>query len=152
MTLRPIEIDFEIHKAIEAERRSFDEPEHVILRRLLKLGPSTGKAAETQAKQSGVPWSGQGVVLPHGTPLRMAYNGSQYTGEIDNGIWLVGGRRFISPSGATEAVAKTRAGKTVGLNGWQYWEANVDGAGWKRLSDLRKKARSDRRPSSTQAA
>ena len=35
--LQPIMIDLEVHKAIEAERRSFDERPNAILRRLLGL-------------------------------------------------------------------------------------------------------------------
>ena len=37
--MEKIEIDWDIHKLIEAERKGFDEPQYVALRRLLKLPP-----------------------------------------------------------------------------------------------------------------
>ena len=33
--MRTIEIDYDIHRLIQLERRSFDEPEYIALRRLL---------------------------------------------------------------------------------------------------------------------
>ena len=36
--VRTIEIDFDIHKLIETERRSFAESPNMVLRRLLNLG------------------------------------------------------------------------------------------------------------------
>ncbi len=94
---RSIEIDFDVHKAIEADRKSFSETDNEILRRLSGIG---GQASAPAAPPpAGRPWSGKGVTLPHGTELRMEYNGRQYTGLIDNGIWLIEGKRFSSPSG-----------------------------------------------------
>ena len=57
---------FDIHKLIEAERRSFDEEPYQALRRLLKL-PET---AREQAKPAGRAWQLEGVTLEHGTKLR----------------------------------------------------------------------------------
>jgi hypothetical protein len=37
--LQKIDVDWDIHKMIESERSSFDEPPYVALRRLLKLPP-----------------------------------------------------------------------------------------------------------------
>ena len=48
---RQIDIDWDIHKVIEAERSSFDEPSYVALRRLLKL-PSVRTASPSDKRKS----------------------------------------------------------------------------------------------------
>ena len=119
--MRTIEIDFDVHRAIEMERRGFDEPPNVALRRLLKLGdPKTQEAKHTTS--DGRSWSGKGVTLPHGTELRMDYNGRVYSGRIDDGIWAVEGKNFDSPSGAASAVGITKKGTTTRLDGWVLWQ------------------------------
>ena len=53
--------------------------DHVIV---LGLGIK-GKAPVTRAasgEAQGRPWSGQGIALPHGTQLRMEYNGKTHSG------------------------------------------------------------------------
>ena len=139
--LRQIEIDFDIHKLIEAERRSFDEAPYVALRRLLKLSDvipvalAKGPAAPS-AKRS---WSDRGVTLPHGTELHMDYNGRNYDGTIEDGAWLVGNKRFSSPSAAASEVCITRNGGKTLLNGWIYWRARLPNSSeWLSLSSMRK--------------
>ena len=123
--LRTIQIDFDVHKAIEQERKSFSELPNAVLRRLLGLGgrsPSTvGTPTERRA------WSGKGVTLPHGTELRMTYNGRQYSGFIEDGKWVVEGKTFSSPSAAAGGVALTKAGTYTNLDGWNYWKARRPG-------------------------
>ena len=131
---RTINIDFDVHKKIETERRNFTETPNEVLRRLLKIA---GPAPTANGRQ----WSGEGVALPHGTELRMEYNGAVYHGRIDDGGWLVEGKRFNSPSGAA-GVAKTRAGNTTKLDGWLYWQARRPGDhDWASIKELRRKAR-----------
>ena len=117
--MRTIEIDFDVHKAIELERTSFSETENDVLRRLLKLGKAS--ITTTSAETSGLPWSRKGVTLPHGTSLRMQYNGHQYSGSVENGEWVVEGERFSTPSGAASRVAVTKNGNHTSLDGWAYW-------------------------------
>src|ERR1019366_1299341 len=88
--LRTIEIDFDLHKRIETARESFSETPNDVLKRLLKIGQAT-KPPETESPGGGRPWSGKGVVLPHGTQLRMEYNGRSHSGEIVDGQWHVEG-------------------------------------------------------------
>jgi hypothetical protein len=127
---RTIEIDFDVHKKMEAERRSFTETPNEVLRRLLGIKGSAPVA-------SGRPWSGDGVTLPHGTELRMEYNGAVYNGRVEDGQWLVEGKRFNSPSGAA-GVARTRAGKRTKLDGWVYWQVRQPGEhDWKRIEEVR---------------
>jgi hypothetical protein len=134
---RTIEIDFEIHKLIEAERRSFDDPDNAVLRRLLKL-PEKDEQQEA-GKPDGRAWSSEGATLPHGTPTRMVYGENLIEGVISDGKWLCQGRTFDSPSAAASALALTKDGQTTSLNGWNYWEAKLPGsAKWVKINDLRK--------------
>jgi hypothetical protein len=137
---RTIEIDFDIHKLIEAERRSFTETPNEVLRRLLNMStpePSTQAARKPDAGRS---WSGEGVTLPHRTALRMRYNGRQHEGQVVDGKWIVDGKTFDSPSGAASGVAITKSGKRTRLDGWIYWEVRVPGdESWMPISGLRRK-------------
>jgi hypothetical protein len=62
-----IEIDWEIHQMIEAERRGFDEPPYLALRRLLKTAAArAGRAARGVAlRPAALAWSEGGVTVPH---------------------------------------------------------------------------------------
>lgn len=135
--MRPIEIDFEVHKAIEGERRSFDEAPNDVLRRL--IGIKTSIRTSPPIVASGKAWSGKGVVLPHGTELKMDYNGIEYGGKIDDGRWACGGGLHAGPSPAAAAVATTRHGTKPSLNGWIYWMTKLPGSSrWVPISTLRK--------------
>ena len=141
--LRSIEIDFDVHKRIEAERRGFDEPPNAALRRLLGLGDAI-TSTPAQSAEVGEPWKEDGVVVPHGSLVRMIYGrGRQvYEGRITNGRWLIKGRAFDSPSGAASELAVTKEGSKTKLNGWNYWEVKFPGESkWVRLGVLRSQAR-----------
>ncbi|MCC5972442.1 MAG: hypothetical protein JJT81_00155 [Rubellimicrobium sp.] len=137
--MRTIDIDFDIHRLIQLERRSFDEPEYVALRRLLKLGPPPED--ETPQKDKSMrPWSKGGITLPHGTELRMEYNGILHLGRIADGMWEVEGHREKSASGAASAVARTRDGGKVNINGKAYWQVRRPGdTDWTPYADLKRK-------------
>jgi len=139
--LRTIEIDFDIHKLIEAERRSFSETPKDVLRRLLKIPKAEQVAASSDARKVATgSWQGDGVELEHGTELRMEYNKKNYSGRIINGSWVVEGREFSSPSGAASGIALTKKGKPTKLDGWGYWYVKRPGTdNWTRLDDLRPK-------------
>ena len=146
---RTIEVDFEVHKAIEVERRSFDERANDVLRRLLRLPenpadklrnnePGITVDDQIDALGEGAAWRGKGVVLPNGTKVRMEYNGTLYQGEIKGGRWDVGGQIFKTPSAAAGALAMTRNGTRTKLNGWIYWEVLKPGEQrWVKLEQLR---------------
>ena len=143
---RTIEIDLDIHKAIEAERGGFGETPNDILRRLLGLGAAQKPfdQASNVIPGPGLPepgsWSGKGAVLPAGTDLRMTYNGETYIAVIDDGSWLINGQRFASPSGAASGVARTRDGKSVNLDGWEYWYFRFPGGEeWAPLKQLKQR-------------
>lgn len=136
-----IEIELDIHKRIEAGRRSFEESPSDILRRLLNGVPaSPPPESPTAPSAEGRPWSSKGVELPHGTRLRMTYNGVQHTAVIEDGAWLVPNdpNAYNAPSPAAYAVARTRAGDPARIDGWEYWEALRPGdQQWRWLKSLR---------------
>jgi hypothetical protein len=139
MPFRTIEIDFDVHRCIENERRGFDESPNDALRRLLKLGEQKVVSLATVSPKR-KSWSDKGVTLPHGTTIRMRHNGRTYDGRIIDGSWVIGDRTFNSPSGAASGIAVTKRGKPTQLDGWIYWEIKLPGEdGWVSLSSLRPK-------------
>jgi len=133
--MRTIEIDFDVHKRIELERASFAETPNAVLRRLLQINGTA--SAVTIQPTSGRAWSSENVTLPHGTELRMEYNGRVYKGSLDDGRWLVDGKEFNSPSSAA-GVALTKDGRYSNLNGWMYWQVKRPGdTDWISLKQLK---------------
>lgn len=145
MQLQKIDIDFDIHRAIETERRSFAEPPYIALRRMLGL-PSTGEEKPAQMiLGEGRPWREDGVEVPHGSEARMKYQRGQqvYEGHFIDGQLVVSGESFDTLSAAANALAVTRSGKKTQLNGWIYWEARFPGeTEWRSLQQMREAARS----------
>jgi hypothetical protein len=136
--LQKIDIDFDIHRMIEGERESFDEPPYIALRRLLKLPPP--KAAPASKTSSGIPWSDDGVTIPHGSMARMEYGrGSQlYEGQFLNGKLVVNGVPYDTLSAASDALAVTKSGKKTSLNGWLYWKVQFPNeTTWRSLNEMR---------------
>lgn len=134
--MRTIDIDFDVHKKIELERTSFEESPNTALRRLLGLP----EQAQAQQATEGALKSGwrdkDGLVLPHGTRLRMTYGGRTHEGVIDRGAWVVEGDNYYSPSGAA-GVARTKSGSSTKLNGWNYWEVQLPGSSnWNKILEL----------------
>ncbi|WP_298963555.1 hypothetical protein [uncultured Roseibium sp.] len=144
MQLRTIDIDFDIHQRIEAERQSFDEPPYIALRRLLGLPALTKQAEVKQAPETGRPFVEDGVTIPHGSEARMEYQrGKQvYEGSFLDGMLVVNGKEYPSLSSAAKAVAVTKDGKRPSLNGWLYWKARFSGeTQWRSLQDMREECR-----------
>lgn len=135
-----IDIDWDIHRMIEAERRAFDEPPYVALRRLLKLPEPVAPTHAAPADEGGLPWREDGVSVPHGSLARMFYQrGRQiFEGKFLNGNIVVNGKSFVSLSAAANALAETKDGKKTQLNGWNYWEALFPGEKkWRSLKQMR---------------
>jgi len=143
-TMRSTEIDFDVHKRIELERRNFDETDNAVLRRLLAIDASSPDTIAPAMESAGRAWSGKGVTLPHGTLLRMEYNRREHVGHIENGEWLVEGGLFKSPSAAAGGAARTRSGKAPSLDGWVYWQVKRPGdLKWVLLNSLREASRAE---------
>ncbi|WP_018065677.1 hypothetical protein [Martelella mediterranea] len=135
MQTRSIEIDFDVHKAIELERRGFDETPNEVLRRMLGIDVSAVQRSARSLAASpiaeGRSWVGKGksagLMLPHGTDLQMVYNGQHFTGHVDNGSLVLEGQRFSSPSGAADELCRTRDGKKTSLNGKELIQVRLPG-------------------------
>lgn len=144
--LQKIDIDWDIHRVIEAERRGFDEPPFVALRRLLKLPELEVSAVAAPADGGGLPWHEDGVSVPHGALARMTYQrGRQvFEGKFVNGRLVVNGKSFVSLSAAANALAETKDGRKTQLNGWNYWEALLPGEKtWRSLKQMREDSRAN---------
>lgn len=139
-----MEIDFDIYKLIEAERRGFDEPQYLALRRILKLPEvSQSPKAEQPVSESGRSWREGLVEIPHGALAKMEYDrGRQvYEGKFLDGRIVVGDKSFDSLSSAASALAISKRGDSPSLNGWKYWYALLPGEkNWRSLADMRAEA------------
>lgn len=136
---RSVEIDFDIHKLIESQRRNFSETPNDVLRRLLRLKEQAAPTPSIPKDAKKRPWTGEGVSLPHGTKIKMSYNQQQYEGEILDGKWCVEGATFHSPSGAASGSARTKDGESTRLDGWNYWHVKRPAdTKWVKLRDLRR--------------
>jgi hypothetical protein len=141
---RTIEIDFDVHKRIEAERRGFAELPNTVLRRLLGLDESKS-GTMSKMPGGGRSWASKGVLLPHGTDVRMEYNGRVYAGVIEDGSWIVEGGKYKSPSAAAGGVARTKDGGRTSLDGWIYWQVKRPGdTNWTAIRYLRAAAEKSR--------
>ena len=141
--MEKIEIDWDIHKLIESERQGFDEAPYLALRRLLNLPPpAQPETAPAKILAAGIPWTEDGVIVPHGSLARMEYlRGSQvYEGQFLNGRLVVEGQSFDTLSAAASALAVTKEGTKTKLNGWNYWKAKFPGESkWRPLIEMRPK-------------
>jgi hypothetical protein len=143
--LVPMDVSFDIHKRVEMERRSFDEPPHVALRRLLGL-PEVQPSAENENAPvaDGKPWRDGHVEVPHGSDARMSYGrGKQeFAGKFLDGKLVVEGRSFNTLSEAASSLAVTKYGDHPSLNGWNYWEVRFPGeTEWRSMTKMRQEAR-----------
>jgi hypothetical protein len=146
--LQPIDVDFEVYKAIQSERRGFDDSPNAALRRLLGLDAQPTRSLNQVVlshleeacgpEQLGGGWASNGVQLPNGTRLRMTYKGKTVFGVVGDNQWQIMDQRFSSPSDAACAVARSINGKHTSLNGWTYWEAMRPGAeNWVAIDSMR---------------
>lgn len=109
---KEVHLDSDLVRLIEANRIFPNDTSLQVLRRLLKID----KVPEG--------WFAQGVFLPNGTKIRMGYGDNPtLNGTIENGRWVVAGRKFDSPStAATALVSKGRGRSKARVNGWLYWQ------------------------------
>jgi hypothetical protein len=81
-------------------------------------------------------WEGEGVVLPETTQLRMSHNGIVHEGTIRDGLWVIGGKSFSSPSAAANGLGSRR--KAKGFDSWSLWQVKrPKDAGWVAMDSLR---------------
>lgn len=132
METTTIEIDFDVHKRIEMERKGFSETPNQVLRRLLSIGEPERLQITPKLDGGGRPWIGKGrsagLELPHGTELEYHYNDQHFKGRVADGQLVVEGQAFSSPSGAAVALCRTKDGEPTNLNGKAICHIRLPGA------------------------
>jgi hypothetical protein len=114
--MQPIEIDFDVFKALTSKRESESHSYNDVLRELLGLGVS--RTQQTSQIQSGQGRLVGGRFLPNGTLLRAQYKGQSYSASIENGQWVSEtGEFFDSASAAAKRITNNN------VNGLTFWEA-----------------------------
>lgn len=141
--MKTIEIDFDVHRAIEAERRGFHDTPNAVLRRMLQLGPAEPEAGFADAPMASLAppehaWIRKGVELPQGTELRLSYAGVEARGQVAEGRLNFAGASYRSPSPAVASAVETARGDKVQVNGWKHMDARRPGDDrWIPLDELR---------------
>ena len=143
--MKTIEIDFDVHRAIEAERQGFHDTPNAVLRRLLQLGPAPAEPGEGFADAPMAllapperAWVWKGLELPHGTELRLSYAGVEARGQVLGGELNFSGASYRSPSPAVARAVETARGDKVQVNGWKHMDARRPGDDrWIPLDELR---------------
>lgn len=134
-TCKEILISLEVAKKLENDRQSFEETEDDILRRKYGLPPAN--RPESRSNGQGRPVVCRGGTIPHGTKLRSTYLGRPWSAKVENGrIYLEGGtQEYRSPSAAAWSITRG------GVNGWNFWEYEIESGKWDVLSEIRKQKR-----------
>lgn len=144
---RNIEIDFDVHRRIEAERRSFDDPPNAVLRRLLGIDgnddnplehSSPAQAPEALPPDPEASWTKKGLRLRAGTELKVKYSEVEVYGRVAQGRLAFDGGSYDAPSKAVMEVVRERRGNAVSINGWKHLYVREPGHGsWMALDQLR---------------
>lgn len=107
-----IEVDFEVYKELTYQRKSEADSYNNVIRRLLKKPDEQSDARSLGPKR---PYVTEGVSFPAGTEFRLKHKGVFYYGKIEDGMLVVGTKRFTSVSAAGRSVTGTS------MNGWIHW-------------------------------
>lgn len=131
MDFTKIDIDVEVHKAMEARRASFQQTPNDILREVFGLG----KAKPAQAPPAEKPnkyWAPKGVPFAPGTVLQAHYRGRTMEGTVEAGGLRVRNKLFATPSAAACAVTNNN------VNGWRFWKYfDEQRDKWRYITELR---------------
>jgi hypothetical protein len=113
--MQQIEIDFEVYKALTAQRKSESHTYNDVLRELLKLPPPSIEIVAARPVEGRLVG---GRFLPNGTMLRAKYKGAFYLASIKEGEWVSdSGEKYESASAAARGVTNNS------VNGLTFWEA-----------------------------
>jgi len=134
VSMKTIEIDFDVYKAITLRRPTESVTENDVLRELFGL-PTQRQAVAMAAAPAPGDWITKGVRFPAGTEFRATYKGQTYLARVENGALVLDGKRYDAPSAAAMSITR------VNVNGWNFWECRLPGqAAWRLISQMRKQA------------
>ena len=142
---RGIEIDFDVWKHIQVMRRTEQEDENGVLRRVLGLeDPLDGVEGGEEAAPGS--WRWNGVELPAGTRIQLRFQELVVDGRVEGGRLVAPGaegRPAVAeraPSTWMKAVVRRERGGPAapGANGWEFIRVKVDGS-WRELQALRRR-------------
>lgn len=68
-----------------------------------------------------LPWVTEGVAFPYGTELRGKYKGFLYLGKVNNGAFILNGKKFLSPCAAAVTITRNP------VDGWLFWDCKIPG-------------------------
>jgi hypothetical protein len=130
--MQSIDVDFEVFKQLTVLR----ETEHVtyndVIRDLLGLNQAN-TVLTIEEEPSPDDWVSKGVRFPSETEFRANYKGKMYTGIVKDGMLVVNGKGYLSPSPAAVSITGSAA------DGWKFWECKFPGkASWQVIKSLRK--------------
>lgn len=130
--MRTIEVDFDVFKALTLRRPSENVTENDVLRDLLGLAAKRHGGASPSAPAPG-DWITKGVRFPAATEFRAHYKGQTFLGRVENGVLVLNGKRFDSPSAAAVSITNNP------VNGWHFWQCRIPGqSSWQMIKALRK--------------
>ena len=129
--MEKFEVDFDVWQVLTSRRKSEQDTNNDVLRRILDLPP---KAANVEDKpHNGKSWVTKNVSIPEGTEFRALYKNNYYYGKVDDGALVIDGKSFTSSSKAARHIT----GNSV--NGWIFWECKLPGKNsFQIMSSLRK--------------
>lgn len=126
-----VPIDFEVFKALTALLNAPQDTYNNVLRRA--LGLESHQIAAQPESAGGKPWVIDGVTFPHGTEFRAKYKGQLHSGSVQDGMLVVRGQRYDSPSAAAMSITGNN------VNGWKFWQSRRPGGiTWMDISSLRR--------------
>lgn len=131
--MHTIEVDFDVFKQLTVRRETEEVSYNDVIRELLGLGQAEAGHIVEIATSSASDWVAKGVRFPSETEFRANYKGQIRTGRIENGMLVVNGKSYDSPSAAAVAITGSA------VNGWRFWECRLPNkASWQLIENLRR--------------
>ena len=79
-----------------------------------------------------LPLIADGVAFPHGTAFRGKYKDYFYRGIVNNGTFILNGKKFLSPCAAATTITRDA------VDGWLFWDCKIPGrSSWESIYELK---------------
>jgi hypothetical protein len=130
--MRAIQVSTDVFQAIWAARKSGEEDEDAILRRLLKIR-AAGRSARENGERGGFTDARYGVFFSEGFEIFRTYLGKEFRARVEDGRWVINGQ----PLKASTINQLSAAIGTSTENGWVNWEYRTPSGEAKKITSLR---------------